>query len=363
MRKGIRSDHSFSEALLQWHYHINKRQMPWKGEKDPYKIWLSEIILQQTRVAQGLPYYLKFIENYPTLKLLAGANDADVFKLWEGLGYYSRCRNLLAGARQLMENFDGVFPASYEDILNIKGVGPYTAAAIGSFAFNLPYAVVDGNVTRLLARYFGIYTAFDTSIGKKQFAALAQQLLVDEVPAAYNQAIMDFGASVCTPADPLCDQCVFNDNCVAYKTKATRELPVRSKKLVKKKRWLTYFIITCQNKTLVRQRHSKDIWHSLHEFYLVENQSDPDWSSNELMNALQAFSAAEITITSHSEVYSQQLTHQTIYARFFEVTVQHLDQVPTGYQWISAEEQSKLAFPRIINSYLNRAAVQPLLLF
>lgn len=337
--------------------------MPWKGEKDPYKVWLSEIILQQTRVAQGLPYYLKFIETYPTIKSLAGANDDDVFKLWEGLGYYSRCRNLLAGARQVMEDFEGVFPSTHENILAIKGVGPYTAAAVASFAFNLPFAVVDGNVTRLLSRYFGIYTPFDTTPGKVQFAALAQQLLKTTAPAAFNQAIMDFGASVCTPAEPLCIQCVFKQQCVAFNTNATKDLPVRSKKLVKKKRWLTYFVITSNNKVLVRQRNEKDIWQSLYEFYLVEKEADLEWSSDQLMNSLDAFTNAEVTITGHSDIYKQQLSHQTIYARFFEVNALHQVNAPAGYQWVSSKEQNKLAFPRIINSYLSNKEMRPLLLF
>lgn len=332
--------------------------MPWKGETDPYKIWLSEIILQQTRVEQGLPYYLKFITLYPTIQDLADADDSSVFKVWEGLGYYSRCRNLLAGARQIMRDHNGIFPSDHPAILAIKGVGPYTAAAIASFAFSLPYAVVDGNVIRILARFFGIDTPFDTNEGKKKFSALAQQLLETASPADYNQAIMDFGATVCKPVDPQCKECPLATKCVAYNTQQTGELPVRSKKLVKKVRWFLYVLIRNQNKTLIRQRQTKDIWQHLHEFYLIENKIAFENPGNFL---IAEFATTQDSIIKKSGTYTQQLTHQTIHARFIEITVAEIDP-PEGYKWAVPKEMQQLAFPKIINTYMAQTEkTQPLL--
>ena len=209
--KKIELNTFFSKNILHWHKNINKRLMPWKEEKNPYKIWLSEIILQQTRVQQGLSYYNKFVFKYPTINNLAEATEQEVFKMWEGLGYYTRCKNLIATARFISFELKGIFPTNYDDILKLKGVGPYTAAAIASFAYNLPNAVVDGNVLRILARFFGDHTPIDSTIGKKNYNILAQQLMYKAPPANYNQAIMDFGATVCKPQLPLCVDCILNN--------------------------------------------------------------------------------------------------------------------------------------------------------
>mgnify|MGYP003339694825 CR=1 FL=1 len=214
----------FTKQLIKWNRFKNKREMPWKFEKNPYKIWLSEIILQQTRVEQGMSYYLNFIRAYPTVHDLANAEDEAVMKLWEGLGYYSRCRNLLATARFISHNKKGNFPNSYEELVKLKGVGPYTAAAIASFAFQLPYAVVDGNVIRVLSRFFGIDKQANTNEGKKIFQQLAQEVLDKKNPGIYNQAIMDFGATVCKPAQPLCDECVMQNYCSAYQKDMVDEI-------------------------------------------------------------------------------------------------------------------------------------------
>jgi A/G-specific adenine glycosylase len=353
----------FSDTLLTWHYTLNKREMPWKGEKDPYKIWLSEIILQQTRVEQGWPYYLKFIERYPTVESLANATDESVFKAWEGLGYYSRCRNLLAGARQIVKDHNGIFPTAYESILSLKGVGPYTAAAIASFAFGLPFSVVDGNVIRVLARFLGIETPFDTSEGKKKFAIVAQQLLDKHEPAAYNQAIMDFGATVCKPAGPLCNECPMQSHCIAYNTGQITVLPVRSKKMVKKKRWFLYFVIFTNDHILIGQRQSKDIWQNLHQFYLVEHETALEWSDMQLSPLIKALIKTEVSIGNQSPLHVQQLTHQTIYARFIEIKVPVVVKTPDGYEWALIDNINKLAFPKIINSYLAKRNEAPLLLF
>jgi A/G-specific adenine glycosylase len=209
------SNRSFTRLLLRWNRQKNKREMPWKGEKDPYKIWLSEIILQQTRVEQGIEYYHRFIQKYPDIRQLAKANDKRIFKLWEGLGYYSRCRNLISTARLISQDLDGRFPTTFDDIRQLRGVGPYTAAAISSFAFNLPHAVIDGNVSRVLARVFGIKKPVDSTEGKKIIVSLAGELLDKNEPGVYNQAIMDFGAVICKPLAPLCSNCIFKKICLA----------------------------------------------------------------------------------------------------------------------------------------------------
>src|SRR6202012_1293228 len=261
----------FTKILLKWHKGENSRKMPWKGEKDPYRIWLSEVILQQTRVEQGWAYYENFLTAFPTVHDLAIAPEQKVFKLWEGLGYYNRCRNLIATAKKIDSDYRGIFPSTYDEILALKGIGPYTAAAIASFAFNLPHAVVDGNVTRVLSRYFGITTPIDTTAGKKLYAELADSLLDKDQPDVYNQAIMDFGATVCLPRNPLCTTCVQNIDCQAWLHGWTGRLPVKEKSIQKKQRWFYYFIIEVgDDKVYIHQRTGKDIWEDLFEFVLRE---------------------------------------------------------------------------------------------
>ena len=293
--------------------------MPWKGEKDPYKIWLSEIILQQTRVDQGLSYYQSFITNFPTVHALANAPEEKVFKLWEGLGYYSRCKNLIASAKIISGELNGLFPDTFESIVALKGVGPYTASAIASFAFNQPYAVVDGNVQRVISRYFGITTAVDTNRGKKLYQELAESLLDKKEPGLYNQAIMDFGAIICKPQNPLCPQCPQQGDCVAYKLGSVKELPVKEKKLVKRHRWFYYFMIETSDNIYIRKRTEKDIWQNLHEFVLHETEDPAPFPHEVYLD--QIFGDQRYVVTSQSRVYVQQLTHQTIHGRFIHVTV------------------------------------------
>jgi A/G-specific adenine glycosylase len=345
---------SFSKAILKWNDCQNNRPMPWKGETDPYKIWLSEIMLQQTRVEQGWHYYLRFLKQYPSVRKLAAASDEAVFKLWEGLGYYSRCRNLLAAAREIMTAYGGEFPNDYHDIIKLKGVGPYTAAAIASFAFNLPYAVVDGNVIRILARYFGISTAFDSSIGKKEFADLAQQLLPMESPGVYNQSMMDFGATVCKPASPLCDQCPISKGCYAYLNGQVSLLPAKQKKLKKKHRWFYFATIFGPLGVLVNERKGNDVWRHLFNFPLLE-RADPgdyshtwweDWSKHHL--------GIKTICKSISPVYKQQLTHQTIQAVFIKFETKSKTNLH-GFEWADKKRMASLPFPKIIRQYLDDA--------
>ncbi|MEX6690457.1 A/G-specific adenine glycosylase [Danxiaibacter flavus] len=345
----------FSAILLHWHQHENTRVMPWKGIKDPYKIWLSEVILQQTRVDQGWKYYESFIEKYPDILHLANAEDKEVFKLWEGLGYYNRCKNLLHTARFIAENNNGKFPADYDEILALKGVGPYTAAAIASFAFRLPYAVVDGNVFRVLARVFGNSTPVDATEGKALFTSLAQELLDKKNPGLYNQAIMDFGATVCKPALPLCSNCVLQKQCTAFNTGTVNHLPVKEKVLKKKTRWFSFFVFRHNNKTLISKRTGNDIWQNLHEFYLVETDEKPVWSTETVLDVLSSqLNIKKAEVKDISPLISQQLTHQTIKAVFVRVILPEIPASLKKLDWLKDAEIEKLAFPRIINQYLSQ---------
>ncbi len=257
------------QDLISW-YLINKRDLPWRKTKNPYKIWMSEIILQQTRVQQGLPYYQKFISTYPTIQSLALANEDEVLNLWQGLGYYSRARNMLKTANVINEEYKGSFPTSYNDLLKLKGVGEYTAAAIASFSFNEPVAVVDGNVYRVLSRLFDIETPIDSSEGKKAFRFLADEVLDKANPDTFNQAIMEFGALQCTPKKPNCNNCVLNGACLSRENGTISQRPVKKKKNASKERFFVYKIFLDENKTLIQKREEKDIWQGLYEFPLEE---------------------------------------------------------------------------------------------
>lgn len=329
--------------------------MPWKGEKKPYRIWLSEIILQQTRVEQGMGYYHRFIEQYPTIQDLAKASDQQVFKLWEGLGYYNRCRNLLYTAREIVKQRNGIFPDTYEELLALKGVGPYTAAAIASFAYNLPYAVVDGNVYRVLARYCGIDTPSDSTEGKKMFNDLADQMLDKKEPALYNQAIMDFGATVCKPMAPLCSACPLQNGCAALATGKVNQLPVKEKTQQRRTRFFNYFILEYRQKIWVQQRTAKDIWQNLFEFYLVESEKQIRWDIPLIQNWLKdQLSIHDAIILSKTEPIVQQLTHQQIKGQFIHI---QLKQKPASLKtgdWENAARIQELAFPKLINSYLQQ---------
>ncbi len=337
----------FTRNLLQWHFEENDRQLPWKNETDPYKIWLSEIILQQTRAEQGLPYYERFISQYPDVHRLANAPEAEVFRLWQGLGYYNRCRNLIAAAQTVSRDYKGKFPADYEQILALKGVGSYTAAAIASFAFGLPYAVLDGNVYRVLARYFGIDTETDSSAGKKQFQELVQQLLDPEQPAAFNQAIMDFGASVCKPKGATCTSCVLSPQCRAYKQDMVDLLPVKGKKIKVTERYFHYFVLQVGDEVFIRQRREKDIWQDLFEFYGVET------GQAELQPGDVPFGKRG---SLPAPVFSnrQRLTHQLILSDFYLVRLDQKPEMAGEGLWVPQALLKNYAFPKTILSFFNR---------
>lgn len=344
---------AFVKGLLQWDLLENNRQMPWKGEADPYRIWLSEIILQQTRVEQGSKYYERFIQAFPTVTDLAAAPDQAVFKLWEGLGYYSRCKNLLASARYIAAELKGNFPNTYEAILALKGVGPYTAAAIASFAYNAPYAVLDGNVFRVLSRIYALEQPIDTTEGKKVFTQLAQEQLPEKQAATYNQAIMDFGALICKPV-PSCAHCFFQDQCQAFLLNKQALLPIKSKKTLVRERWFHYIVLQYNDTVAIQQRTARDIWQSLYEPLLIE--ADKKLNKNEVLIRLEhsyAATSAQYEIISAAVNLTQKLSHQTIHFSFIHLECNEM--IPLeGFQWILKSDLDRYPFPKTIQQFLSK---------
>lgn len=340
---------TFSEKLIKW-YCPNKRDLPWRNTQDPYRIWLSEIILQQTRVAQGLPYYEKFVEQYPTIQALAAADEKDVLRLWQGLGYYSRARNMHQTAKIIITDFDGIFPNTYDGLLKLKGIGPYTAAAIASFAFNEKVAVVDGNVYRVLARVFGIETDISSHEAKKVFGNLANTLISDSSPNTYNQAIMEFGAMHCMPSNPACMFCVFHYDCAANATGKQTSLPVKSKKVKVKNRFLNYFVIEKNNQFLMRQRDGGDIWSGLCDFYLLESK-EKTIELDEIEDTFLQQVLSKSIIKAVSENFKHILTHQRIEAKFWHILLNDELLLPEKYHFYTVEEIENLPKPILIEKY------------
>ena len=343
------------QQLLSWADKIH-RPMPWKGESDPYLIWLSEIILQQTRVEQGMPYYEKFKKKYPTVQKLANAPEDELMKLWEGLGYYSRARNLHAAAKHISQELGGHFPSTYENILSLKGVGPYTAAAIASFGFDLPYAVLDGNVFRILARFFGALIATDTSTGKKFFKHLAQEALAPGKAGRYNQAIMDFGALICTPQKPSCSTCPLKSSCSALAEGTISQLPLKTKKLERRSRYFHFLILNAGRKVFLQKRLDKDIWRNLYQFPLIETSAS-ELNKEQILDLAdkEGLLAAESTpkLISRSLPRKQTLTHQFIFATFWEFELSGPETViAPDLIFTERKNLSKFAFPKVVDWYL-----------
>ena len=340
----------FSNILSQW-YAINKRDLPWRNTENPYFIWLSEIILQQTRVDQGLSYYLKFIDAFPNVADLANADEDLVLKLWQGLGYYSRARNLQFSAKLILSEFDGKFPDNHADILKLKGVGPYTAAAISSFSFGLPFAVLDGNVIRVLSRIFGIQSPFDITEGKKKFQKLAQELLDKKNPAEYNQAIMEFGALQCVPKSPKCNDCPIVNDCIAFNTNTVSLLPVKSKKLKVKSRFLHFLVVNKNNEVLIRKRNS-GIWQGLYEFPFLEFDENLNEKSVLISTLwINFFNDSVKKICFISEEYVHKLSHQKIHAKFWEIDVSSFRS--SDFKIVKFNELQKYPVSSLIEKYLN----------
>lgn len=317
----------FSTTLLDW-FALNGRDLPWRHTKNPYAIWLSEVILQQTRIQQGMDYWLRFMQRWPRVENLAAASEDEVLREWQGLGYYSRARNLHAAAQQIAAN--GSFPNTLDGIKKLKGVGDYTAAAIGSIAFGLPAAVVDGNVYRVLARHYGIDTPINTTRGKRLFTELAQSLLPTDQPAAFNQAMMDFGAIQCTPASPKCVLCPLQESCEALRSGRIGELPVKEKKLTIQTRRFTYIYIRCQGKTAIRKRAAGDIWQGLWEPVLTDDCG--------------MLPGAKLLRKDVKHV----LTHRILLADFYLLEAEAFPALPEGYIWIDESELDQYAVPRLI---------------
>lgn len=346
-------DPGFTRELLRWNEAENDRQMPWKGEKDPYRIWLSEIILQQTRVDQGLRYYQRFIEELPTVHHLAKAPEQEVFKLWEGLGYYSRCRNLIATAKFIVEELGGVFPGNYEGLLALKGIGPYTAAAIASFAYNAHHAVIDGNVFRVLSRIFNEHTPIDSTDGKKLFAAKALQLLPWGAAGTYNQALMDFGATICKPL-PECARCFFKTRCLAFLQNCQATLPVKGKKTAVRERWFHYVILESGDAIAIKQRTAKDIWQNLFEVLLIEGETKLEKAALfSILEAAYGLKGGDLGVISSSGSTTQRLTHQFIYFSFLHLQLPERSPIPS-YQWVPKADLPTFAFPKTLQQFLSK---------
>lgn len=339
-------------VLIRW-YAENKRELPWRETTDPYRIWISEIILQQTRVAQGLGYFNRFMERFPDVHALAEASDDEVMKYWQGLGYYSRARNLHAAAQDIVTRFGGVFPQDYQKVLSLKGIGEYTAAAICSFAWKLPYAVVDGNVFRVLARVFGMDTPIDSVVGKKEFSVLAQELLDCRHPDLYNQAIMDFGAMQCTPKAPACLYCPLQDCCVALASGQVNQLPVRMGKTTVKPRYFNYLHIHCQGINLLAKRGAKDIWQNLYEYPLIETPQPMDWGELQQTEAYRQLmeGTGEVQLLRSLKMPGHVLSHRIIYACFHEIEVARFSEAMQRFLQVPEVRMEQYAVSRLIELY------------
>jgi A/G-specific adenine glycosylase len=341
----------FSDIIVKW-YLDNKRSLPWRETTDPYRIWLSEVILQQTRVIQGLPYYQQFVKMYPSVHTLAEAKEQEVLRLWQGLGYYSRARNLHKCAKAVVERFEGKFPRSFDDLQQLPGIGEYTAAAVASFAFNEPVAVVDGNVFRILARIFGMETPINTPQGKKQFTEIANQLISKTNPALHNQAVMEFGALFCTPYNPKCPECPFNTTCIAHKQSLVNILPTKLPKRKSRKRYFYYLVVEKNRTLLMKKREGKDIWHGLFDFVLIERDKPV---KTEKLLADDQYKAwfQKIDGITVSKKYKHILTHQTIHCRFIHVKAKSSFSFrDKGLSFYSPPEIADLPKPALISRYL-----------
>ncbi|MBE6288475.1 MAG: A/G-specific adenine glycosylase [Mediterranea massiliensis] len=342
----------FTQTLLTW-YEVNKRDLPWRNTTDPYRIWISEIILQQTRVAQGMDYFLRFMERFPNLSSLAEANEEEVMRYWQGLGYYSRARHLHQAARSM----NGVFPKRYEEVRALKGVGDYTAAAICSFAYGLPYAVVDGNVYRVLARYFGIEVPIDSTEGKKLFSSMADEMLDKKSPAIYNQAIMDFGALQCTPQSPRCLDCPLAEGCMAMRQGLVDALPVKQHKTKVENRYFNYIYVRTGAQTFINKRVGNDIWKGLFELPLVETTTDvaeEDFMALPQVQALLANGETPITVRMLSRGVKHVLSHRVIYANFYEFVLPEETRSFAAYRKIPIADLHHYAVPRLIQAFLEK---------
>jgi len=347
---------SISKVLIKW-YNLNKRDLPWRETNNPYIIWVSEIILQQTRVNQGIHYFYRFIEHFPDIKSLADAPVDDVLKLWQGLGYYSRARNMHQAAKTIMNDYGGKFPQDYSEILKLKGIGEYTAAAIGSFCFNTAVPVIDGNVIRFLSRFFGVYESISTAKGKKTIKKLAEENIDSKNPGTYNQAIMEFGALQCTPKNPDCIECPLRKECYAYSNNLISDLPVKKKKIKITKRYFNYIHIIYKENTFIEQRTEKDIWHMLYQLPLIETKTKS--STQEIINHElweKIFENSNPEIVEITNTIKHQLSHQQLFTRFYKVVIKKpTNYLKQNYLTINHADIEKYGVPRLIDRYFKKS--------
>lgn len=349
---------NFIKTLINW-YLENKRDLPWRNTKDPYPIWLSEIMLQQTRVAQGMPYYFSFLNAFPTVFDLANAEEQQVLKLWQGLGYYSRARNLHHTAQYIASELHGKFPNSYSGLVKLKGVGEYTAAAIASFAYNEAVPVVDGNVFRVLSRYFGIETDISSGKAKKEFTALAAELLPKDQAGLFNQAIMEFGALQCVPKSPNCEACVFNTSCMALQEGKVANLPIKLKKTKVTNRYFNYIVISdAEGNTKLQQRTDKGIWYNLYEFPLIETQKEEGFKTiAPLIKSESSFGSSVVGIEEVNPIsIVHKLSHQHLYIKFWKVTIANA--LEDG---ITPEQLKNFPFPIVIHNFIQESEAKTFL--
>jgi len=343
----------FNSRIHSW-YSLHHRNLPWRNSPNPYHIWLSEIILQQTRIDQGLAYYLRFTEEFPTIYDLAAASEDQILKIWQGLGYYSRARNLHFTAKFIQEHYSGIFPKDYQAIRSLKGIGDYTAAAIASMAFNLEYAAVDGNVYRVLSRFFGISEPIDSNMGKKSFHNLAQELINGTNPGMHNQALMEFGALQCTPKNPDCVNCPVNEKCFAFANKKVTELPVKQNKQKQRDRYFTYLVFSNDCHTWLKKRNGNDIWKNLFDFPLIET-SETTESEKFISNIpwIDKLNPDRITIISVSKWKVHVLSHQRINYRFIQLSISGDFEMPDEFLKVKKEDIFNFAVPKLIAAYLD----------
>jgi len=345
----------FNSKTHSW-YSLYKRDLPWRNTKDPYLIWLSEIILQQTRIEQGMAYYSRFADEFPTISALADASEDQILKLWQGLGYYSRARNLHFTAKHIQQNYDGLFPEDHDTILSLKGIGEYTAAAIASISFNLEYPTVDGNVFRVLSRFFGIAEPIDTSSGKKTFNDLAKELIKGTDPGMHNQAIMEFGALQCTPKKPDCNQCPLNERCFAFLNQKIAELPVKQNKIKTRDRFFNYLVLSFKNNTWIRKRETNDIWKNLFEFPIIETEDEVSLENLIVQTEFRKLISMpdQVVIENVSDWKIHILSHQRIHYRFVRIQLNAEIQLPKELIGVNKEDIFNFAVPKLLEPFLNK---------
>lgn len=335
--------------LLKW-YEQNKRELPWRKSNDPYKVWVSEVILQQTRVDQGLPYFMNFVEKYPTVKSLALAHIDDVLRTWQGLGYYSRARNLHKCAKLIVDHYDGIFPKNKDELIKLPGIGSYTAAAIASLAYGKQEAVVDGNVIRVISRLYGIEADVSEQKTKKEIQQIVDRLIPKKAPDLFNQAIMEFGALHCSPKNPLCPNCIFIGLCVAQRNNQQGKIPYKSNKTKKRLRFFTYLIINIHGGYLMRKRDAGDIWQGLFEFFLIETNSALDFDQLSIPQKM-IQNPGQWKVNHESKLYKHLLSHQTLFCRFIEIEMTH-DFDFNSFDWDGYTIYSKKEIDRLPKSIL-----------